>query len=267
MLLEDAIITEHGGMGDPQYKIWRLVLKIEMTKEVKPGQFVHLKVSTGRDPLLRRPISIAGIDRDKQEITLLYRLKGKGTEVLTQAKPGEKLNLLGPLGQGFTVPQSGTLYLVAGGIGIFPLLPLAQEALALGVTVHLFWGGGNQSFLESAGLSFWQALDIAVEVSTLDGSMGVQGNVLDLLRKHELAESGRVAVCGPMPMMAAVSEFFKETNFEVEASLEERMGCGLGACLGCVCTLRDEQGKLRRGKVCKDGPVFRAKEVVWDAAL
>lgn len=267
MLLEDAKIVEHQGMGDPQFGLRRLVLKTEMAKEAEPGQFVQLKVSSGMDPLLRRPISIAGINPDKNEITLLYRIKGKGTKVLAQAMPGDALNLLGPLGQGFTVPQSGTLYLVAGGIGAFPLFSLAQEALGNGVDVHLFWGGENQSFLESSGLSLWQDLEIDVEVSTLDGSMGTRGTVLDLLSIHELKESGQVAVCGPQPMMAAVNTFFKGTAFQVEVSLEERMGCGVGACLGCVCTLQDEHGKLRRGKVCKDGPVFRAKEVVWDATL
>lgn len=267
MLLDEAKIVEHEGVGDPQYKIRRLVLKTEIAKEAQPGQFVHLKVSSGMDPLLRRPISIAGIDNDKQEITLLYRLKGKGTELLSQAKAGEELNLLGPLGKGFTVPQNGNFYLVAGGIGIFPLLPLAQKASEQGVNVHLFWGGENKRFLESAGLSFWQGQDILMEISTLDGSMGVQGTVLDLLAKRELEKSGRVAVCGPMGMMASVSDFFEETTLEVEVSLEERMGCGVGACLGCVCTLQDEEGKLRRGKVCKDGPVFKAKEVVWNATL
>lgn len=267
MLLEDAKIVKHETLGDPRFGIKRLVFKTKIAKEAQPGQFVQVKVSTGMDPLLRRPISIAGIDLEKSEITLLYRLKGRGTQVLSQANPGDFLSLLGPLGQGFSVPLSGNLYLVAGGIGAFPLLPLAQRALTAGVKVYLFWGGEDQSFLESAGLRLWEEQGISVKVSTMDGSMGIQGTVIDLLRNHELAESGQVAVCGPMMMMAAVSEFFQGTLFEVEASLEERMGCGVGACLGCVCTLQDEQGKLRRGKVCKDGPVFKAKEVVWNATL
>lgn len=267
MLLEDATILEHVEMGNSQFGIRRLVFKTKIAKEAQPGQFIQLKVSSEMDPLLRRPISIAGIEQDKEQITLFYRLKGRGTKVLAEAKPGDKLNLLGPLGHGFTVPQSGPLYLVAGGIGAFPLLPLAQKALAKGAEVRLFWGGENQSFLESTGLNLWKALGIEVEVSTLDGSLGMQGTVLDLLRKHKLEKFGRVAVCGPQPMMAAVNAFYENTALEVEVSLEERMGCGVGACLGCVCTLRDEQGKLRRGKVCKDGPVFKAKEVVWNAAL
>lgn len=267
MLLEDAKIVVHETLGDPQLGMRRLVFKTKIANEAKPGQFVQVKVSSGMEPLLRRPISIAGVDLEKSEITLLYRLKGRGTKILAQAKPEDYLNLLGPLGQGFTVPQHGTLYLAAGGIGAFPLLPLAQQALTAGVEVCLFWGGENQSFLESAGLKFWEDLGITVKVSTMDGSVGIQGTVIDLLRSHELVESGQVAVCGPLMMMAAVSEFFQGTQFEVEASLEERMGCGVGACLGCVCTLQDEQGKLRRGKVCKDGPVFKAKEVVWNATL
>ncbi|MEA4900095.1 dihydroorotate dehydrogenase electron transfer subunit [Desulfitobacterium sp.] len=267
MLLEDAKIVAHEIMGDPESGMRRLVLRSEIAAEALPGQFVQLKVSTGLDPLLRRPISIAGVDQDKKEITLLYRLKGKGTKMLAQAKIGNVLNLLGPLGHGFTVPQNGTLYLVAGGIGAFPLLPLAQEAVKKGLEVCLCWGGENQGFFESAGLHLWQALGIDIQVSTMDGSMGIRGNVLDILNNYEFAKTAQVAVCGPMVMMAAVNEFFVKTDFVVEASLEERMGCGVGACLGCVCTLQDEQGKLRRGKVCKDGPVFKAKEVVWNAAL
>lgn len=281
MVLEDAKIVKHDEMGEPQFGIRRLVLKTQIASEAEPGQFVHIKVSPGLDPLLRRPISIAGIDPEKKEITLLYRLCGKGTEVLAQAKPGDFLNLMGPLGHGFTVPQEGTLHLVAGGIGGFPLLSLAKKALERGVDVRFYWGGESRSSLESAGLNLWEELGIAIEVSTLDGSLGVQGTVLDLLRKCTSfsvgkgsspsgAESGsldRIAVCGPQAMMEAVSTFFAETGFEVEVSLEERMGCGVGACLGCVCTLRDGQGKLRRGKVCKDGPVFKAAEVVWHEVL
>lgn len=267
MRLEDVLILEHTEIGDPQWGIRRLVFQSAIAEEAEPGQFVQLKVSSGMDPLLRRPISIAAIDRAQKEITLLYRQKGKGTKTLAQAQPGERLNLLGPLGHGFTLPASGIIYLVAGGIGVFPLLALAQKAVVQGIPMRLFWGGENRSFLESAGLALWQELGISIEVSTLDGSLGVPGTVLDLLRSSKSASPAQVAVCGPQPMMAAVSAFYPETAVPVEVSLEERMGCGVGACLGCVCTLQDEHGTLRRGKVCKDGPVFPAKEVVWNADL
>lgn len=274
-MLDNAQVVSHGPVGDPQYQIMRLVLRTEIALEAKPGQFVHVQVSEGLDLLLRRPISIAEIDEINQEITLLYRVRGKGTKRLTQVQTGEIISLMGPIGRGFTVPEEGELVLVAGGIGIFPLLALAREAKAKNVVVRLFWGGESKAFFESAGLAYWKEAGIAIELSTMDGSLGERGNILDLIKKrgaeqftqsNDAKKQALVAVCGPNPMMEAVSVFFIEKGFPVEASLEERMGCAVGACLGCVCTLRDEMtGELRRAKVCKDGPVFNAKEVLWNA--
>lgn len=292
-MLDNAKVIVHERLGDPRYQIMRLVLQTEIASEAKPGQFVHVQVSSGLDPLLRRPISIAAINSERQEITLLYRIRGKGTERMALAKPGETLNLMGPLGRGFTLPEKGELILVAGGIGAFPLLALAQQAKKQGLAVRLFWGGESAGFFESAGLKEWKEVGISLEASTLDGSAGVKGNVLDLIRKKRSVPAisrkatdslnkdsfkkdlqgnehplPSVAVCGPNPMMQAVSEYFLNLGYPVEVSLEERMGCGVGACLGCVCTLKDEvKGVIRRGKVCKDGPVFNAKEVLWNAEL
>ena len=282
-MLENAKVISHERMGDPQYQIMRLILHTEIAMEAKPGQFVHVQVSSGLDPLLRRPISIAEINTEKKEITLLYRIRGKGTERLAQVKPSEELSLLGPIGRGFTVPTDGELLLVAGGIGVFPLLALAKAAKEKNLSVRLFWGGENKAFFESAGLESWQEAGIPVELSTMDGSVGVKGTVLDLIQKEhhgtsQLEDSHlqgghssfqtSVATCGPNPMMQAVSETFLQYGYSVEASLEERMGCAVGACLGCICTLRDEKsGDLRRAKVCKDGPVFNAREVAWNVEI
>ncbi|BAE84647.1 dihydroorotate dehydrogenase electron transfer subunit [Desulfitobacterium hafniense] len=270
-MLDKAEVVSHQIMGDPRYKIMKLVLRTEIAREGQPGQFVHVQVSTGLDPLLRRPISIADIDREAGELTLLYRIKGKGTEVLAQAKAGESLSLMGPLGHGFTLPEQGELILVAGGIGAFPLLPLAKAARAKDIPVRLYWGGEDENFFTSAGLGLWQDAGIPVSLSSMDGSIGAKGNVLDLIRENSsdsMAAQGAgcsVAVCGPQVMMKAVSEHFLQIGASVEVSLEERMGCAVGACLGCVCTLKDENsGKIRRGKVCQDGPVFQGKEVLWD---
>ena len=283
-MLENAQVISHEKMGDPHFQIMRLAFHTEIALEAKPGQFVHIQVSTGLDPLLRRPISIAEINVEKKEIILLYRVRGKGTERLAQVKAGEELRLLGPIGRGFTVPAEGELLLVAGGIGVFPLFALAKAAKEKNLSVRLFWGGESKGFFESAGLELWQEAGIQVELSTMDGSVGEKGNVLDLIKKGHLTtprpqegENSRrkpspvqvsVAVCGPNPMMQAVSEYFLENGYPVEASLEERMACAVGACLGCVCTLKDEKsGDLRRAKVCKDGPVFDAKEVIWNGNI
>lgn len=271
-MLGKAKIVTHEYMGDPHYKIMKLVLQTEIAREANPGQFVHVQVSKGLDPLLRRPISIADIDRLTQEITLLYRIKGKGTELLSEAKVGEELNFMGPLGQGFTLPEQGELLLVAGGIGAFPLLPLAKRAREKKLSVRLYWGGENEEFFTSAGLKLWQEANIPISLSSLDGSIGEQGNVMELIQKSmgksialDQGPVPSVAICGPHGMMKVISEYFLEAGASVEVSLEERMGCAVGACLGCVCTLKDEaSGRIRRAKVCKDGPVFNGKEVLWD---
>lgn len=272
-MLTKGQVVVHEQLGDEDQKLRRLVLRGPIAQTAKAGQFVAIQVQDSSissfDPLLRRPISLAEISSERNEITLLYRIQGRGTEILARAKCGEKLSVMGPLGQGFSLPESGEIWLITGGIGIFPLYPLAQSALAKGLTVRLFWGGENQSFLESAGLSTWQALGIPIYLSTLDGSLGQKGLVTEqaqeLLAKHTMSGGQiRVATCGPKKMMQAVTELCLNYKVPVEVSLEERMGCAVGACLGCVCTLIDEAGALIHKKVCQDGPVFRGEEVVWD---
>ena len=175
MLTEGQVVV-HERLGAEDQRLRRLVLKGPMARTAKAGQFVAIQVQdlalSSLDPLLRRPISIAGISPERDEITLLYRIVGRGTEILARARCGDRLSLMGPLGNGFSLPEEGELWLVAGGIGVFPLYALAQSALARGLTVRLFWGGENQSFLESAGLSTWQALGIPNYLNTLDGSLG-----------------------------------------------------------------------------------------------
>jgi dihydroorotate oxidase B, electron transfer subunit (EC 1.3.3.1) len=281
-MLTDQEVIVNEILGPVDLGIRKLVLRGPIALEAKPGQFVHIQVGPALDPLLRRPISIAAINPERQEITLLYKIKGKGTELLSKACPGQKLNLLGPLGKGFTLLEQGELWLVAGGIGIFPLYALAALAKKQELAVRLFWGGENRSLLECSGLAMWEELGLPIHISTLDGSCSRKGLVTDVLQeylKEHLQEdlqgsSGpaaagqpvQVAVCGPTGMMQAVTELCLEAGLPVEVSLEEHMACGLGACLGCAATLQDQQGKVRRVKVCQDGPVFRGEEVVWNAS-
>ena len=280
MLTEGQVVV-HERLGHEDQRLRKLVLKGLIAKTAQAGQFVAVKVKdqalASYDPLLRRPISLAEISAERDEITLLYRVVGRGTEILARAQRGERLSIMGPLGQGFSLPETGELWLIAGGIGIFPLYPLAQNALARGLSVRLFWGGDNQAFLESAGLSSWQALGIPIHLSTMDGSLGqkglvtvqVQEQLSELKRPMEsnvdTSEGGiHVATCGPHRMMQAVTGQCINFGVPVEVSLEERMGCAVGACLGCVCTLKGEDGSLIHKKVCQDGPVFRGEEVIWD---
>ena len=285
MLTEGQVVV-HERFGDEDQKLRRLVLKGPIARNAQAGQFVAVRVQdpalASYDPLLRRPISLAEISPERDEITLLYRVVGRGTEILARAGCGAQLSIMGPLGKGFSLPDEGELWLIAGGIGIFPLYSLAQSALARGLSVRLFWGGDNRSFLESAGLSSWQALGLPIHLSTMDGSLGQKGlvtvQVLEQLSKLSgqgqmqpklhTSISGKinVATCGPHRMMQAVTELCMNFEVPVEVSLEERMGCAVGACLGCVCTLKDEAGTLMHRKVCLDGPVFRGEEVVWDVS-
>ncbi|HEY8875873.1 MAG TPA: dihydroorotate dehydrogenase electron transfer subunit [Desulfosporosinus sp.] len=302
-MLTEGLVVVHECLGDEDQRLRRLVLKGPIAKTARAGQFVAVQVQDSSipssDPLLRRPISLAEISPDQDEITLLYRIQGRGTEILARARCGERLSVMGPLGKGFSLPEEGEFWLVAGGIGIFPLYALAQSALAKGLTVRLFWGGENQSFLKSAGLPEWQALGIPIYLSTLDGTFGDKGLVTEQLEgrlsqlfgqaKHEVKEDFQkyeiqnglvkdeevarqttpggmisVATCGPKRMMQAVTELCMNFAVPVQVSLEERMGCAVGACLGCVCTLVDHAGALIHKKVCQDGPIFRGEEVVWD---
>lgn len=271
-MLSNELVITHESLDAPGAELRRLVLKGKIAGEAKPGQFVHIKVSSATDPLLRRPLSINDIDSECGEITILYRVQGKGTEILAKTRTGNTLDVLGPLGNGFSVPESGELWLAAGGIGAFPLYSLARRAMATGVATRLYWGGENRAFLESSGLKSWQELGVQLFLTTLDGSLGTKGLVTELLEQHLQEDGGdshnkrvQVATCGPQGMLKAVTLISREKNLPVEVSLEERMGCGLGACLGCVCRVRDDNGLVRHAKVCYDGPVFRGEEVLWDA--
>lgn len=272
MILKERVV-ENRIMGHPAQGLYKMVLSGQIAQTAIPGQFIHLQVADSNDPLLRRPLSIAGINKVKEEVTIYYKVIGKGTELLTRIRENEHVSVLGPLGTGFTVPDSGELLLVAGGIGVFPLLSLIQAIHNEKVRVKLLWGGENKQFMESAGLIDIEKMGVDMETSTLDGSLGNQGLVTALLESYldgdritVLKDNGnlRVATCGPKGMLKAVTDICLSHKVPVEVSLEERMACGIGACLGCVCTVKDSEGNLKRKRVCKEGPVLDGKEVVWD---
>ncbi|MDR1962007.1 MAG: dihydroorotate dehydrogenase electron transfer subunit, partial [Gracilibacteraceae bacterium] len=187
-------IEENSPVGDPAQKLYRLVLKGETAVTARPGQFIHIRVTHAPAPLLRRPLSLARIDAEGGRVTVYYRLKGQGTELLAQKRPGEELDILGPLGRGFTIPAAGSLLLVAGGIGVFPLLALGEEAARRGVSCVLLWGAENSAF-------FAAAAEIAAPIparryATLDGSLGHKGLVTDLLNIYPAQPRGGPAQIG-----------------------------------------------------------------------
>ncbi len=235
--------------------IFSLGLRSAAAKEAAPGQFVSLYVPDS-SKLLPRPISICEIHRETEVLRLVYRVTGEdtGTKRISQMLPGERLRLMGPLGRGFLLDSVDTV-LIGGGIGIPPLLAAAKtlagkKEMILGYRDHL-------AFL-SKEFQSWGRVHIATE----DGSLGTRGNVLDVLRERKIQE-GRILACGPLPMLRGIKEYALAHGMECYLSLEERMACGIGACLACVCKSREKDGcsHVNNKRVCKEGPVFAAEEV------
>ncbi|HBI02842.1 MAG TPA: dihydroorotate dehydrogenase electron transfer subunit [Paenibacillaceae bacterium] len=246
-------------------RVFRLEVQGDLIGEMTwPGQFVHVRCGTGIDPLLRRPISICDVNVEEKILTMVYRVEGHGTKILSESVPGQPLDLLGPLGQGFPIDERKEgehALLIGGGIGVPPLYYLGKELVKRGVKVTYVIGFGTASQviledeLQSVGTTY---------VVTMDGSAGEKGLVTDVLNEGFNLEDSAWDVlysCGPLPMLKALQDRFQPTGKEGYLSLEQRMGCGVGACLACVCqTQSPENGKKYR-KVCSDGPVFPLGEV------
>lgn len=224
----------------------------------KPGQFVHL--SCGEGNLLRRPISIC----TQQDVCLrlVFQVKGEGTKWLSTRQVGDHIDVLGPLGNGFALERLGDRpVLIGGGIGVPPMLYAMQMAKNSGASPTAILGFRSREavILEDEFKEIG-----TVYTATDDGSYGVHGFVSDVLRAH-IGEFTAVCACGPKPMLHALAQLAEEAGLPCQVSMEERMGCGIGACLVCACALQAKDGGegVRYGHVCKDGPVFDAREVVW----
>jgi len=237
-----------------------------------PGQFVMVRVSDRLDPLLARPLSVYGCERseDGVRLGLLYRVAGKGTEILSELRPGQVLRVLGPLGRGFRIDGTRrTVVLVAGGIGIAPLTFLAERYRALrsgaeGREVVCYAGARCAEAL--VGLERMEALCSRVIVTTDDGTRGACGIVteplgLDLpsFRPGEAI----VYACGPRAMLRCLADMLRETPADCQVSVEECMACGLGACLGCAVAARQRENTFSYVRVCKEGPVFDIHDLDW----
>jgi dihydroorotate dehydrogenase electron transfer subunit len=241
---------------------FRIVLKTpEIAVTALPGQFVMLRVSENLDPLLARPFSISSVPA-KSSIEILYRVIGGGTALLAKRKAGEQLGVLGPLGKGFPLPDKNrTLVMVAGGSGFPPLHFLSQR---VGCNSHLFLGSRDKECLPPAGiLKNFRTTCARVHIATEDGSRGTKGMTTDVLNafltKMEQKVNLVLCACGPHAMLAAVTRIAAEHAIPCYVSMEERMACGLGACMGCSIPMK--AGGYKRA--CKEGPVFDAQEVDW----
>lgn len=241
--------------------IFELTLSGELVTAMdQPGQFVHLKANDQLDPLLRRPISICSINQDRKEFTMIYRADGKGTKQLSKKKVHETIDVLGPLGNGFPVEEASfgeTVLLVGGGIGVPPLYELSKRLKSAGVNViHILGFQTKQAVFYEAEFAVLGETYIA----TADGSYGVHGYVTDVITSLENSFT-TIYSCGPTMMLRAIEKEYGADK-KVFLSLEERMGCGIGACFACVCHTADDPDGFSYKKVCSDGPVFRAGEVV-----
>lgn len=223
----------------------------EMAKIAQPGQFVHILVP---GKTLRRPISICDIDSRAGTLRIVFQVRGEGTEILSQMKIGDFMDVLGPLGKGFRLGDTNRKALfIGGGIGVPPLLAAARQ-FGKNATVALGFRNKDAAILEA---DFARA-GCRVFVATDDGSMGHHGLVIDCAKE---AEADIIFACGPTPMLKAVCQLAKERGIPAQISLEERMACGIGACLGCATPLLREDGSQYFGHVCKDGPVFDYEKV------
>lgn len=251
--MEMAEIISQEEIATDIYSMW---LKCNMAKEARPGQFVSLYTGNGAN-LLPRPISICEIDDEKTALRLVYRVVGKGTEEFSGRKSEDQIKVLGPLGNGYTL-KNKTAILAAGGIGIPPIVELAKTLKKqFHSNLYIVAGYRSELFLYEELKQYG-----TVYVSTEDGSYGVKGNIMDAIRENSI-EAEIIYACGPMPMLRAVKQYAEEKNIEAQISLEERMACGIGACLGCVCQTKekDEHTNVSNTRVCTDGPVFDSRIV------
>jgi dihydroorotate dehydrogenase electron transfer subunit len=240
---------------------FRLVVRAPLIAPlVQPGQFAHLRILPMKEALLRRPFSIFQVNGDT--FSILYKAVGKGTEVLSRMQPGDELNVIGPLGHGFTVPSPGreTPVLVAGGYGMAAMYFLAQKSPQKGI---VFVGGRRR--VDILCEEEFRALGWEVRVTTEDGSHGEKGLVTHPLIS-ELRQSRanrKLYVCGPTPMLRAVGRIAEEFKVPAELSMDEHMCCGVGVCLTCVIPVKAGEG-WEYQRTCTEGPVFDSRQVLWE---
>ena len=237
-----------------------------------PGQFVMIRIAGLHDPFLSRPISLYSFERTRSAlvIELLYRVVGKGTQILSGLIKGSQVEIHGPLGGGFEWPgQKKHVVFIAGGIGVAPL-SLMAETLCRNASLpreSMTFYIGAQAAQSVVGLEKLYDLCYDVHVCTDDGTLGKKGRVTGLFQKDIKKyppDATMVYACGPKGMVRALSAVLSGSDFQCQVSLEERMACATGACMGCVVAVRDEKGALAYKRVCADGPVFDLQQVIWD---
>lgn len=245
---ENVVIVSQEKLAGDVYSLW--IDTRDIALNARPGQFISIYSGDG-SRLLPRPISIC--ETDGTRLRMVYRTVGKGTNEFSTYNSGDRLNIVGPLGNGYTLGNKKAI-LFGGGIGIPPMLELAKQ---LKCEKSIVLGYRDELFLNDEFTKYGD-----VYIATEDGSAGTKGNVLDAVKANNIT-ADIIYACGPKPMLRAIKTFAEENGIEAYISLEEKMACGIGACLACVCKTRDvdHHSNVNNARICKDGPVFNAKEV------
>jgi dihydroorotate dehydrogenase electron transfer subunit len=255
---ETAFVYSQRQLATGIYDMW---IDTGLALQAKAGQFISI-YPQDKSTLLPRPISICEVDKANNKLRIVYRVAGKGTAEFSTYGEGHKIDILGTLGNGFPVEKAKgkRVFLMGGGIGIPPMLQLAKEisVKAEAISVDIIVGYRNNELFLADDLAKYGQVHIATE----DGSAGVKGNVMNVI-KDEGLEGNIIFACGPMPMLRAIKAFAAEKNMEAYISLEERMACGVGACLGCVVKTKeiDHHSHVNNARICTDGPVYPAEDV------
>lgn len=259
-----AFVYSQSEIAPSIYDMW---LETELAKEARAGAFIAL-YPKDKSTLLPRPISICEVDKEKNRLRIVYRIAGKGTKEFSAYRKGTEVEILGILGNGFPLEKAEgkRVFLMGGGIGIPPILETAKRISGQGGTedgaaaakCDIIVGYRDANLFLKEDLEKYGSIHIATE----DGSAGTKGNVMDAIQSEGL-EADVIFACGPMPMLRAIKQYAKEHGTEAYISLEERMACGVGACLGCVCKTKnvDHHSHVNNARICTDGPVFDAREV------
>lgn len=249
---EIAKVKSQENIATGIYSMW--IETKDIAKEAIAGQFISVYCKDG-SRMLPRPISICEVDKENGLLRIVYRVVGGGTEEFSKYAVGDDIDILGPLGNGFTKKDKKAI-LIGGGIGIPPMIELAKE-LSGTCEVQVVAGYRDELFL-TADIEKYAKLYIATE----DGSTGTKGTVIDAIKENNIT-GDVIYTCGPTPMLRAIKEYALENGIEAQLSLEEKMACGIGACLACVCKSKevDHHTNVNNKRICKDGPVFLAEEV------
>lgn len=244
-------------------QIFDMQLATDLSLEAKPGQFIGI-YPKDKSTLLPRPISICQVDREKKALRMVYRIAGQGTKEFSSYQAGDSISILGVLGNGYPLEAAAgkKVFLMGGGIGIPPMLELAralmQEQGMKKEDLNIIVGYRDSKLFLKEDLEQYGRVFVATE----DGSAGTKGTVMDAIRENAL-EADVILACGPMPMLKAIKKYGEEKNIDAYLSLEERMACGVGACLGCVVKTKEvnHHSHVKNARICTDGPVFEAKEL------